>query len=156
MIVGVDPDPSSRDAITDWAKSYFDAIHPYSAGGAYVNFMMAEGEDRIRATYRDNYDRLASIKARREAQATTQHSSEPARSRLVAGPSVKGGVVGEHPSLADLDAGDLKFHTDFRRVYATVLDQWLGCDSKTVLGSAFAPVPLFAKAPKKAVAATKG
>jgi uncharacterized protein (DUF1501 family) len=56
---------------------------------------------------------------------------------FVAGPSVKGGVVGRHPSLADLDAGDLKFHTDFRRVYATLLDGWLGCDSKAVLGAAW-------------------
>jgi uncharacterized protein (DUF1501 family) len=54
---------------------------------------------------------------------------------FVAGPSVKGGVVGKHPSLADLDADDLKFHTDFRRVYATLLDSWLECDSKTVLGA---------------------
>jgi uncharacterized protein (DUF1501 family) len=54
---------------------------------------------------------------------------------FVAGPSVKGGVVGKHPSLADLDAGDLKFHTDFRRIYATQLDSWLKCDSKTVLGA---------------------
>jgi uncharacterized protein (DUF1501 family) len=54
---------------------------------------------------------------------------------FVAGPSVKGGVVGKHPSLADLDADDLKFHTDFRRVYATQLDGWLGCDSKAVLGA---------------------
>jgi uncharacterized protein (DUF1501 family) len=54
---------------------------------------------------------------------------------FVAGPSVTGGVVGPHPSLADLDAGDLKFHTDFRRVYATLLDGRLGCDSKAVLGA---------------------
>jgi uncharacterized protein (DUF1501 family) len=54
---------------------------------------------------------------------------------FVAGPSLKGGVVGAHPSLSDLDAGDLKFHTDFRRVYATQLDGWLGCDSKAVLGA---------------------
>jgi uncharacterized protein (DUF1501 family) len=53
---------------------------------------------------------------------------------FVAGPSVKGGVVGKHPSLADLDAGDLKYHTDFRRIYATLLDTWLNCDSKSVLG----------------------
>jgi uncharacterized protein (DUF1501 family) len=51
------------------------------------------------------------------------------------GPSVRGGVVGKHPSLKDLDVGDLKHHTDFRRVYATVLDGWLGCDSKAVLGA---------------------
>ena len=49
---------------------------------------------------------------------------------FVAGPSVKGGVIGKHPCLADLDAGDLKYHTDFRRVYATLLDGWLGCDAK--------------------------
>jgi len=53
---------------------------------------------------------------------------------FVAGPKVRGGVVGKHPSLEDLDAGDLKFHTDFRRVYATLLDGWLGCDARTVLG----------------------
>src|SRR5262245_10685887 len=54
---------------------------------------------------------------------------------FVAGPSVKGGVVGKHPRLDDLDADDLKYHTDFRRVYATLLDGWLQCDSKAVLGA---------------------
>ena len=56
---------------------------------------------------------------------------------FVAGPSVQGGVVGSHPSLADLDAGDLQFHTDFRRVYATLLDSWLGVDSKLVLAGSW-------------------
>jgi uncharacterized protein (DUF1501 family) len=58
---------------------------------------------------------------------------------LVVGPAVKGGLIGEHPSLKpdDLTDGDLKYHTDFRRVYATLLDQWLDCDSRRVLGSAF-------------------
>jgi uncharacterized protein (DUF1501 family) len=56
---------------------------------------------------------------------------------FVAGPAVKGGPVGTHPSLSDLDAGDLKYHTDFRRVYATLLDRWLHCDSKLVLGERF-------------------
>jgi uncharacterized protein (DUF1501 family) len=56
---------------------------------------------------------------------------------FVAGPSVKGGVVGAHPSLKDLDSGDLKHHTDFRSVYATLLDHWLGCDSAAVLGGQF-------------------
>ena len=56
---------------------------------------------------------------------------------FVAGPAVKAGVVGAHPSLKDLDAGDLKYHTDFRRVYATLLDRWLSCDSNTVLGGKF-------------------
>ena len=64
VIVGVDPDPANKDRITAWARSYYDALHPFGAGGAYVNFMMEEGEDRIRATYRGNYDRLAAIKAK--------------------------------------------------------------------------------------------
>jgi FAD/FMN-containing dehydrogenase len=64
VIVGVDPDAANRDRIVSWARDCWDAVHPYSAGGAYVNFMMDEGEDRIRATYRDSYDRLAEIKAR--------------------------------------------------------------------------------------------
>lgn len=62
VIVGVDPNPESKDILKSWATAYFDALHPYSAGGAYVNFMMEEGEDRIKATYKDNYKRLASIK----------------------------------------------------------------------------------------------
>ena len=62
---------------------------------------------------------------------------------FVAGPAVKGGAVGAHPSLKDLDSGDLKHHTDFRRVYATLLDRWLGCSSRTVLGGAFEPLEMF-------------
>jgi uncharacterized protein (DUF1501 family) len=56
---------------------------------------------------------------------------------FVAGPQAKGGLVGKHPNLADLDAGDLKYHTDFRRVYATLLDKWLECDSAAVLGAKY-------------------
>jgi FAD/FMN-containing dehydrogenase len=65
VIVGVDPDPGNAHRITEWAKKYWEALHPHGAGGAYVNFMMdGEGEDRIRATYRENYERLAQIKAK--------------------------------------------------------------------------------------------
>jgi FAD/FMN-containing dehydrogenase len=62
VIVGVSPDPSDGGRIRDWAVGYWEALHPYSAGGAYVNFMMEEGQERVRATYRDNYDRLAKVK----------------------------------------------------------------------------------------------
>jgi FAD/FMN-containing dehydrogenase len=62
VIVGVDPDPANKERITDWARNYWDALHPYSAGGAYVNFIMDEGEEHVRASYRDNYERLAAIK----------------------------------------------------------------------------------------------
>jgi len=62
VIVGVSPDPQDRAAITTWTKDYWNALHPYSAGGAYSNFMMDEGEERIRASYRGNYARLAEVK----------------------------------------------------------------------------------------------
>lgn len=64
IIVGVDPDPGKRDTIIEWARGYFDAVHPYAAGGAYVNFLMEEGDERVRASYRGNYERLAQIKAK--------------------------------------------------------------------------------------------
>jgi hypothetical protein len=63
VIFGVDPDPANAGAIRDWCVGYWDATHPYSAGGAYVNFMMDEGQERVQATYRGNYDRLAKVKA---------------------------------------------------------------------------------------------
>jgi FAD/FMN-containing dehydrogenase len=63
VFAGVDPDPANAEAIRRWTVDYFDALHPYSAGGAYVNMMMDEGPERVRASYRGNYDRLARIKA---------------------------------------------------------------------------------------------
>lgn len=64
VMVGVDPDPANKENITKWTKDYYDAIHPYSAGGAYINFMMEEGQDRVKASYRENYDRLVKIKSK--------------------------------------------------------------------------------------------
>jgi uncharacterized protein (DUF1501 family) len=60
---------------------------------------------------------------------------------FLAGNSVKAGLIGKHPSLTDLHDGDVKFHTDFRQLYATVLDQWLRVESAPILGGKFAPVP---------------
>jgi hypothetical protein len=63
VIIGVDPDPAGAASLRDWTVGYWEALHPYSAGGAYVNFMMEEGQSRVEATYRDNYGRLAEAKA---------------------------------------------------------------------------------------------
>ncbi|MFA6546687.1 MAG: DUF1501 domain-containing protein, partial [Limisphaerales bacterium] len=63
---------------------------------------------------------------------------------FLAGGRLKGGLVGSHPSLRDLDGGGLKFRTDFREVYATVLDRWLGFDSQAVLGGRFQPLDVLA------------
>jgi FAD/FMN-containing dehydrogenase len=64
VIVGVDPDPANAELISRWARDYWQELHPHAAGGAYVNFMMNEGQDRVRAAYGGNYDRLARIKRR--------------------------------------------------------------------------------------------
>jgi len=64
VIVGVDPDPANAPLISQWAKDYWQELHPTSAGSAYVNFMMDEGADRVRASYGANYDRLAQVKQR--------------------------------------------------------------------------------------------
>ena len=63
VFAGVDRDPANVDVIRRWSVDYQEALHHYSAGGAYVNMMMDEGQDRVRASYRDNYVRLAQIKA---------------------------------------------------------------------------------------------
>ena len=62
VIVGVDPDPANATKITDWCKDYWEALHPYSTGGAYLNFIMDEGQERIKASYKVNYERLSQIK----------------------------------------------------------------------------------------------
>jgi FAD/FMN-containing dehydrogenase len=61
VMIGVDSDPGNKE-IVSWAKEYWEAVHPYSAGGAYVNFMMDEGEERVKSTYGENYPRLVTIK----------------------------------------------------------------------------------------------
>jgi len=62
VMVGVSPDPADNPRTIGWARDYWEALHPYSAGGAYVNMFQDEGEDRVKAAYGANYDRLAAIK----------------------------------------------------------------------------------------------
>jgi uncharacterized protein (DUF1501 family) len=77
-------------------------------------------------------------RAKENGSKGTDHGS--AAPMLLVGGRVKPGVVGEHPSLTKLEMGNLKHHTDFRQVYAAVLDRWLGVPSKEVLGQEFKPV----------------
>jgi FAD/FMN-containing dehydrogenase len=63
VMAGVDPDPANVETIRRWSVGYQEALHPYSAGGAYLNMIMDEGQERVKAGYRDNYDRLARVKA---------------------------------------------------------------------------------------------
>ncbi|MCM2428814.1 FAD-binding oxidoreductase [Streptomyces sp. RKAG337] len=63
VIGGIDPDPANAGTVKDWCVNYWEDLHPHSMGGGYVNFIGAgESQDRVRATYGDHYDRLASIK----------------------------------------------------------------------------------------------
>jgi hypothetical protein len=64
VIVAVDPSPAKKSTLIEWARGYWEELHPYSSGGAYINFMMDEGEDRIKETYRGNFERLSTIKSR--------------------------------------------------------------------------------------------
>lgn len=75
------------------------------------------------------------------ASAGTDHGA--AAPVFVSGPVKQPGLVGAHPSLEILDDGDLIHHTDFRRIYASILEQWLGLPSAPVVGLGFAPLPLF-------------
>lgn len=122
-----------------------EGFDTHSDQGPTHNTLLAELADsvagffqKLKATGHDRRVRLMTFSefGRRVYENGSRGTDHGAASCLfVAGPSVRGGVVGTHPSLADLDAGDLKFHTDFRRVYATLLDGWLGCDGKAVLGA---------------------
>jgi uncharacterized protein (DUF1501 family) len=80
-------------------------------------------------------------RARENGSRGTDHGS--AAPMLLVGGKVRPGVIGAHPSLTALEFGNLKHHTDFRQVYAAVLDGWLGVSSKEVLGESFAPVQIF-------------
>ncbi len=64
VVLGADGDPANASMIRDWAVAFSDDIRPFSTGGSYLNFIQDEGQEKVRATYRDNYDRLARIKAR--------------------------------------------------------------------------------------------
>jgi uncharacterized protein (DUF1501 family) len=77
-------------------------------------------------------------RARENGSKGTDHGS--AAPVLLVGGKVKAGVVGEHPSLSKLEMGNLKHHTDFRQVYAAILDGWLGVSSKEILGGTYKAV----------------
>jgi len=80
-------------------------------------------------------------RVRENASQGTDHGT--AAPVFLAGGRVAGGLIGAHPSLSDLDGeGDLKFHTDFRRLYASILDGWLGCPSEKVLSQRFEPLAI--------------
>jgi uncharacterized protein (DUF1501 family) len=113
-----------------------------SAGiGAFMKDLKSQGNDQrvVLMTFSEFGRRVVE-----NASRGTDHGT--AAPMFVFGANVKGGVYGDHPSLRpqDLDAGDLKFHTDFRSVYATLLTKWMKADSAAILGGNFKTLPLLA------------
>jgi uncharacterized protein (DUF1501 family) len=93
-----------------------------------------------------NYDRVLVLTfsefGRRVAENASGGTDHGAAAPLfVLGGAVKPGLYGNYPSLTDLYEGDLKFHTDFRSVYATALEKWLGAPSEQVLGRKYPILP---------------
>ena len=125
--------------------------------GAHAS-LLGELSDSLAALHSDlkasgDVDRVAVLVfsefGRRVAENASQGTDHGAAAPVfVMGPirSESRGLVGAHPSLEDLDDGDLKHHTDFRRVYAAVLEEWLNCPAESVLGKGFQPLPLFGRA----------
>ena len=63
VIAGIDPDPAKVPELKRWGRAYWEAVHPFAAGGGYVNFMMGyEGEGRLKATYGNSFERLVAVK----------------------------------------------------------------------------------------------
>ncbi|HEY2786638.1 MAG TPA: DUF1501 domain-containing protein [Fimbriiglobus sp.] len=120
--------------------------------GAHSN-LLGELAGAVSAFYRDlaergHGDRVCAMtfsefgrRAKENGSKGTDHGS--AAPMFLVGGKVKPGPLGHHPSLTDLDDGNLKFATDFRRVYAGVLKDWLGLDPVPVVGKTFSPLPLF-------------
>ncbi len=102
------------------------------AVSAFQNDLKSQGNDgRVVTMVFSEFGR----RVRQNGSGGTDHGT--AAPMFVIGAPIKGGLHGEHPSMTDLDNGDLKFTTDFRSVYATILDKWMGTKSNAVLGGAF-------------------
>jgi uncharacterized protein (DUF1501 family) len=110
-------------------------IHLSTAISAFYKDMAARGhKDRILIMTFSEFGR----RAKENGSRGTDHGS--AAPMFLVGGKLKAGVHGKHPSLTDIPMSNLQHHTDFRQVYAAILDKWLGVDSKAVLGAKYEPV----------------
>ena len=129
---GFDTHANQANAHTNLLRQVSDAMT------AFYKDLAARGhKDRLLMMTFSEFGR----RAKENGSRGTDHGS--GAPLFLVGGKVKPGLVGEHPKLTELPAGNLKFHTDFRQVYAAVLDQWLGVPSKDVLGADFKPAAIF-------------
>ena len=109
------------------------------AVGAFVDDLRRDGlADRVTLMTISEFGRTVSENGRR---GTGHGAAAPV---FLAGGRLRGGLIGEHPDLHHLDRDAPTHHTDFRRVYATMLGPWLGADADRILGGHFDPVPCLA------------
>ncbi len=107
------------------------------AASAFITDIVQHGHgDRVLLMTFSEFGR----RVKENASQGTDHGA--AAPMFLAGGKVRAGLIGKHPSLTDLEDGDLKFHTDYRRIYATVLDNWFGWKSDSIIGGKFDHLPL--------------
>jgi uncharacterized protein (DUF1501 family) len=126
---GFDTHAQQKDAHAGLLRQVGDAVSTFIADLAKQGLA-----DRVLLTAFSEFGRRLAENA---SEGTDHGAGAPL---FLAGTHVQGGVIGALPSLTDLDEGDVKHHTDFRCVYAAVLEQWLGCASEPILGGKFKPV----------------
>ena len=117
--------------LRDWSqgiKAFYDDLKAQGNDGRVLTMSFSEFGRRV---------------AQNASGGTDHGTAAPA---FLFGPMVNAGVINGHPSLTDLDGGDLKYTVDFRTIYAAVLESWLGADSKAVLDKRFKPAPVLARA----------
>jgi uncharacterized protein (DUF1501 family) len=123
---GFDTHARQADAHSSLLRTWSDAVT------TFVRDLNQRGHaDRVLVVAFSEFGR----RVQENASRGTDHGT--AAPMFLAGKSVKSGLIGDHPSLTDLDQGDLKFHTDFRSVYASVLEKWLGWPSESIVGAKF-------------------
>jgi uncharacterized protein (DUF1501 family) len=131
-----------------------DGFDTHSDQAAAHASLLQQLGDALAAFHEDlklhaHHERVATLVfsefGRRVQENSSQGTDHGAAAPLfVLGSQVQAGLIGKHPDLADLDDGDLKHHTDFRAVYATLLTDWLKWPSEAALAGRFAKIPLFA------------
>ena len=114
-------------------QTYATAVRAF-----YQDLKASENDSRVMTMVFSEFGRRVS----QNASGGTDHGT--AAPMFLVGPMVRAGVIGDHPSLSDLDDGDLKYKIDFRSVYAGILEDWLSADSKTILEKSYRKLPILA------------
>ncbi|MEW5882803.1 MAG: DUF1501 domain-containing protein [Armatimonadota bacterium] len=129
---GFDTHSQQRDQHARLLQQFSDALN------TFMQEMKAIGKaEKVTVLVFTEFGRRV---AENNSQGTDHGAGNP---MFVVGPQVEGGFIGDKPDLNNLDRGDIRWKVDFRQVYATVLDEWMGADSASIFGKRFEHVPIF-------------